>query len=623
MIPTEEPARSDRRAPEVAVPQAYSRLITLAASVIVVAALYFARSVLIPFVLAVLMSFLLAPLVARLQRWHFGRVAAVVTAVLFVFVVTSTASWFVADQVRDVTTHISDYRHNIRDKLTAFRTAVAKPVDAAKSLVADLTTDLAAQIDPESTEPAIQTVRIAEPPHSTFDVLRETLGSALAPLMSAAMALLFAFVMLSRRDDLGDRLIRLVGHGKILVTTRALEEAAKKVSSYLWRLLLLNGLNGLVIGIGLAIIGVPNALLWGVLAASLRFIPYLGPWIAASFPLITALAFSTGWTKPVLTIGLFATLELITSNLLEPWFYGRGTGISPLAILVSALFWTWLWGPMGLLLSTPLTVCLVVIGKYVPQFKFLDHLFGDAPGLSPPSRLYQRLIAGDPDQTWCVLRPEIEKRELHEVYDSIVLPALAMAEHDRQRGAFDEAAEAGIEETVKLLIEEAGELRGELDLRVDPIARSGGAPSLRVICVPARGASDSLAAAMLRQVLERIGVQVEISSLAELASASSDRLAARPVDLVIISAVPPSRFMQVRYICKRIASRLPGVPIVVGLWTLALDDQSLADRMPILTGVDVIASLEAALSRVRRLADSSPVQGETTLVPAGAANESS
>lgn len=598
----------------------HPRLITFAASAIVIAALYLAKGVLIPFALAMLVSFLLAPLVLRLQRWHFSRVMAVVTAVLLVFVASSATSWLVVGQARDVTTKLSEYKQNIRIKMATLRGVVAKPFQEATRIVEDLGTDLAPAALPEAAAAPIQTVRIAEPARGPFEMLRDALSPSLDILLTAAMALLFAFVMLLRRDDLGDRFIRIVGHGQILVTTRALEEAAKKVSSYLWRLLLLNGLHGLAVGIGLTCIGVPNALLWGLLAAILRFIPYVGPWIAATFPVLTALAVFPGWSQPLLTIGLFVTLELISNNLLEPWIYGTGTGISPLAILVSALFWTWLWGPVGLVLSTPLTVCLVVMGKYVPQLQFLQLLFGDAPGLSPPARLYQRLIAGDQDQAWLVLRTELEQKPLHEVYDSVVLPALSMAEHDRQLGSVGEADEARIEETMRLLLEEAGEASADSIAAAGSTAAPELPDSLRVLCLPARGKADALAAVMLRQVLEREGVQVEVSSTAELSGETLDRLESRRVDIVCISAVLPSRFMHVRYLCKRIAGRFPRLPIVAGMWTLDLENQEFADRLPILAGVHVVVSMGEARTRVRQLAESVRIQREAGLAAVSTAS---
>ncbi|MFN0007885.1 MAG: AI-2E family transporter [Planctomycetota bacterium] len=596
----------------------YPRLVTLIASVVVIAALYLARGVLIPFALAMLVSFLLAPLVLRLQRWHFSRSMAVTTVVLLVLVGTAATSWLVAIQVQDVTTNLSGYRQNIRDKMGTLRGMVAQPVQDATKIVEDLGAELEAKAEPDSVVPSIPTVRLAEPEARPFEALRKTLGPALEALTTAAMALLFAFVMLLRQDDLGDRFIRLVGHGRILVTTRALEEAARRVSSYLWRHLLLNGVHGLAIGIGLALIGVPNAMLWGLMSAILRFIPYIGPWVAAAFPVLTALAVFPGWPQPLLTLALFLTLELISNNLLEPWVYGRGTGLSSLAIVVSALFWTWIWGPVGLILSTPLTVCLVVMGKYVPQLRFLQLLFGDAPGLTPPARLYQRLVSGDQDQAWLVVQAESKGLALHELYDLVVLPALSMAERDRQRGAIDGDVEARIEETMKLLLEEAAELGSGpaviTESGVEPVV----ADSTRVLCLPARGSADALAATMLRQVLERDGTQVEVSSTAELSAETLDRIESQRVDVVCISSVPPSGFMHVRYLCKRIAGRFPKLPIVVGLWTPDAEVDETPERPPIVPDVHVVASLGEARMQVRQLAESARLQREAG-VPVGPA----
>jgi len=580
----------------------HPRLITLGASLLVIAALYLAKGVLIPFALAMLVSFLLAPLVLRLQRWHFSRLAAVVTAVLLVFVATCATSWIVFGELRDLTTSRTEYKRNIHDKVEALRGVLSTPVQQAMDAVEGLGDDLAPAATPENS--AIQTVRIAEGVRGPMEVLRDTLGPMLDVLTTAAMALLFAVVMLLRRADLGDRFIRLMGPGKIVVTTRALEEAARKVSSYLWHFLLLNVMHGVAVGIGLALIGVPHALLWGLLSAGLRFIPYLGPWIAAALPFLTALAVFPGWSQPLFTLGLFALLELISNNLLEPWLYGVGTGLSPLAVLVSALFWTWLWGPVGLVLSTPLTVCLVVLGKHMPQLRFLQQIFGDAPGLSPPARLYQRLLAGDQDQAWLVLRTEMQQKSLHEAYDAVVLPALSMAEQDKQRGVLDEEGELRLEETMHLLLEEAAE-----PLSIGAVASSVPEPvsaradTLRVLCLPARGRFDALAGEMLRQVLERAGLQAEIASSAELTGPALERFESRGVDVVCISAVPPSRFMHVRALCKRIASRWPRLPIVAGMWTLELEAPDLAERLPILAGVHVVTSLADARAYLGELAE--------------------
>jgi predicted PurR-regulated permease PerM len=589
----------------------YPRLATMVASLLVIGALYLAKAVLIPFALAMLMSFLLAPLVLRLQRWHFTRVMAVVTAVLLVFVASSAATWVALEQVRDVTTKLTEYTQNLKAKLVTVHEAVSVPVQSATDLVAGLGNEFAATSAPEAAPNPIQTVRIAEPIRGGFALLSDALGSAVEILLTVAMALLFAFVMLLHRNDLGDRLIRMVGNNRILVTTRALEEASNKVSSYLWRLTLLNGLHGFAIWLGLTWIGVPHALLWGLLGTVLRFIPYVGPWITAACPVLIALAAAPGWSQPLLTIGWLAVLELVSNNLLEPWIYGKGTGLSPLAILVSSLFWTWLWGPLGLLLATPLTVCLVVMGKYVPRLQFLHLLFGDAPGLTPPERLYQRLIAGDQDQAWLELQAALRQQPLHDVYDAMLLPVLSMAEHDRQCDALEPEIGARIEETLKLLIAEAGELQSVPDANAAASRDADAAPAVprpdgrRILCVAAHGSADALAAAMLGQVLERDGMHVEIAATAGLTNETLNLLETRQVDLVCISAVPPSRFLHVRYLCKRIAQRFPELPLVAGMWTLELGTQGLDERVALPASVHPVASLSAARTEVRRLAESS------------------
>jgi predicted PurR-regulated permease PerM len=592
------------------------RLITLASSVIVIAALYLAKQVLIPFALAVLLSFLLAPVVARLQRWGVPRIPAVVTAVLLVFAITGAVGWLVANQAREVGSQLPQYRENIRSKAEALRDRLEKPFRQARETVKDLRTDLVPEEKPTAAQP--QAVRVVAEAPTPWKVLGDLLNPLLGIVTTAAMVLLFAFVILLRREDLRDRFIRLAGNGQIYVTTQALNEASAKVSSYLARQLLLNGLHGAMVAIGLLLIGLPNALLWGLIAALLRFIPYAGPWISATFPFLMSVAISEGWTQPLLVIGLIAVLELVSNNFLEPWIYGKGTGISPLALLVSALFWTWLWGPVGLFLATPLTVCLVVMGKYVPQFHFLYLLFGDAPVLPPPARLYQRLLAGDQDEAWTVVKEALSAQPLVEVYDTVILPALAMAEHDRQRGTLDSEAGAHIRESLELLLSELRETR-----LPDNVAAESAPPTalrdLRVLVMPARNAADALAAALLRHVLERDGVQVTSSPLAELAGETLAEFEQHPADVVCISAVPPSRFMHVRYLCKRLTGRFPDLEIVVGMWTLQLEESRLAERVPQDERVHTVSTLAEARARLLQLAEPLRIRREAARTGAGSA----
>ena len=259
--------------------------------------------------------------------------------------------------------------------------------------------------------------------------------------------------MLLQREDLRDRIIRLVGSGDVARTTEAMNDAAKRISRYLLMQLVINVLYGLPVGVGLYLIGVPNPILWGLLATILRFIPYVGPMIAALFPIALSFAVAPGWTLPLLTIALFVTLELIINNVLEPWLYGSSTGLSPVAVLVAVVVWTTLWGPVGLLLSTPLTVCLVVLGRHVPQLAFFDVLLGDEPALPPEIKFYQRLLARDPDEATELAEEYLEDEPLEKLYDSVIIPALGLAEQDRLRGSLDRAAVQGIAEDTIGIIE--------------------------------------------------------------------------------------------------------------------------------------------------------------------------
>ena len=300
---------------------------------------------------------------------------------------------------------------------------------------------------------------------SPLQLLGRTFGTLIEVLGLAGIVVILVVFFLVRREDLRDRFIRLVGKGQATVTTQMLEDAATRVSRYLSMLFLINATFGIAVGIGLYLIGVPNAVLWGILAATLRFVPYIGPWIAAVAPICLAMAISTGWLAPILTLGLFVVLELFCGNVLEPWLYGKGTGVSAVAVLVAAVFWTWLWGIAGLLLATPLTVCLLVIGKHVPQLSFLDILLGNEPVFEPKRRVYQRLLAGDQEEATELVDDDLENRPLVEVYDTLLIPALALAETDWHRGELDEGRHKFILQSLKEMIHERGEDQQEVQAK--------------------------------------------------------------------------------------------------------------------------------------------------------------
>ena len=373
----------------------------LASIAVIVAALYVAKGVLVPITLAVLLSFLLSPVWDWLQRHWLGRVPAVVVTALVGFTVFGGAMWLAVVQVSDLAPRMPEYETNLRAKLQSANTYVSATLGRVTRTAQGMSENLSpvelAQA-PQGTKEWPYAVRIISSPASPLQVFGSVFGTVLQVLGSVGVVIILVVFFLIRRDDLRDRFILLVGQGQVSLTTQLLEDAGTRVSRYLAAAFLVNAIFGTAVGVGLYLIGVPNPVLWGILATTLRFIPYLGPWLAAAMPIGLSMAISGDWMAPGLTIALFVVLELVTNNALDPWLYGKNTGVSAVAVLLAAVFWTWLWGVVGLLLATPLTVCLLVVGKHVPQLSFLNTLLGDKPVFEPTKRIYQRLLAGDDEE---------------------------------------------------------------------------------------------------------------------------------------------------------------------------------------------------------------------------------
>ena len=436
-------------------------------------------------------------------------------------------------------------------------------------------------------------------PVSPLQLLGRTFGTLIEVLGLAGIVVILVVFFLVRREDLRDRFIRLVGKGQATVTTQMLEDAATRVSRYLSMLFLINASFGLAIGIGLYLIGVPNAVLWGILAAVLRFVPYIGTWIAAVAPIGLAMAISTGWLAPILTLGLFAVLELLCGNVVEPWLYGRGTGVSGVAVLVAAVFWTWLWGIVGLLLATPLTVCLLVIGKHVPQLSFLHILLGNEPVFEPKRRVYQRLLAGDQEEAGELVDDDLENKPLVEVYDTLLIPALALAETDWHRGELDEGRHNFILQSLKEMINEKAEDQPEVPAKED--IEEGSPPRPFILCLPARDEADEIAGMMLAQLLATGECLVQSVAFTAAASTVIDLVARRKPDAVCISATPPAAVMHARHLCKIVRGRFPQVPVVVGLWDAPGDLSKAKTRIGSGAATHVVTTLAEAQEQVRLL----------------------
>ena len=426
-----------------------------------------------------------------------------------------------------------------------------------------------------------------------------TFGTLIEALGLTGIVIVLVVFFLVRREDLRDRFLRLAGTGQVNLTTSMLEDAATRVSRYLSMLFLINVTFGVAIGFGLYLIGVPNAVLWGILATTLRFVPYIGPWLAAAMPIGLAMAISTGWVAPILAVALFVVVELFSNNVMEPWLYGKGTGVSPVAVLVAAFFWTWLWGIAGLLLATPLTVCLLVIGKHVPQLSFLDTLLGNEPVFEPQRRVYQRLLAGDQEEAAELVEDELQNRPLVEVYDALLIPALAMAEAHWHRGELDEGRHRFILQSLKDVIHETGDGQHELQGKVR--IEDGDSQRPCILCLPARDEADETAGMMLAQLLATDECLVQSVACTATARELIELVERRKPDVICISATPPAAVMHARHLFKLLRGRLPDVPVVVGLWNAQGDLSKVKTRIGGGETAHIVAALADAQAEVRRL----------------------
>ena len=549
----------------------------LASVAVVVAALYLAKSVLAPLALALLLSFMLSPICDWLEQWRLGRIPAVLITTILGFAILGAAGWTVVVQMTDLAPNVPGYQKNVEAKWRAVNSRVTALVNqVTKTTESMQATPSKGVREPAGTDESPYAVRIVTSPLSPLQLFGGIFGTLLEFLGSTALVVVLVAFFLVRRDDLRDRFIRLAGQGDVTQTTQMLEDASLRVTRYLSMQLLVNSAFGALAGLGLSLIGVPNALLWGILAVVLKFIPYLGAWIAAALPLALSMAISKGWAEPALTIGLYAVLEFVSGNVFEPWLYGKNTGISAVAVLLAAVFWTWLWGIVGLLLATPLTVCLLVIGKHVPRLSFLDTLLGNEPVFELNKRVYQRLVAGDQREATELLDESLALHPLVEVYDGLMLPVLVEAETNWRRGGLSEDRHTFILQCLKAMIREQDEVLPEPDqgeIRSDQpidaaLNRPGetGAAKRCVLCLPAQDVADEVAGMMLAQTLAIPDCLVETAPPAISSRDLIEFAVHRRPDVICISATRPSVLRRVRNLCLRLRRSNPAVPVVVGLW---------------------------------------------------------
>jgi hypothetical protein len=441
---------------------------------------------------------------------------------------------------------------------------------------------------------------------NAFDTITAYAMPILAPLGTAALVIVFVIFMLLGREDLRDRLIHLIGRGHLQATTQALDDAGHRVSRYLLAQLLVNATYGFPIGIGLYFIGIPNAALWGLLATLLRFIPYIGPWIAACFPVALSLAVAPGWSMPAMTLGLFLVMEIISNNVVEPWLYGTSTGLSPIAVIVAAAFWTWLWGAAGLLLATPLTVCIAVVGKYIPQFAFLDVLLGERPQIAAEDRFYQRLLAHDDDEALEISETYRAKHSLAETYDRLIVPALRLTEEDYCRDQLTEVKHNEMLEQVDNIVTDLGEPKVIKPAKVAPVEvvpPTDAGASISAVIIPAKDLADEISGVMLGKLLSAAGAATRVIPCKLLASEMMEEIAKIPCLNFCVSVTPPGSTRHGLYLCKRLRDRFPNARIVVGIWGEPIDDEVRIRRFRQIDADGVFTKLQDAVRELLATAE--------------------
>jgi len=554
-----------------------------AGCVLVVAVLYWAQAVLVPLALAMLISFVLSPPVTFLQRW-IGRIAAVLVVALLVFTILGLASWGAATQVSHLAEDLPRYRENIRQKISDIRgVSRGGSVEQVQETVKEIQEQIAAPRSPSGN--AREPVIVQPQKVTSLTDFPSWLGPALGPLSTAGFVAALVIFMLLEREELRGRVFGLVGRGHLAVTTKAFDEAASRISRQLLMQTLVNAIYGAAVGGGLWWIGVPYPLLWAALAAALRFIPYLGPIAAAAGPILISLAALSGWTKPLLVVGLFLVLELFTNLVLETVLYAGAAGVSQVALLVAVGTWTWLWGSMGLLLATPLTVCLVVLGKHVPGFEFLSTLIADSPALSPDVSYYQRLLARDQSEASEIVQRHLASQPMETVYDALMLPAFNYAERDRIEGRLSEEEEQTIVEQTRELLGDVQRFQRTLpvpeapdeDTISPPIEDTESRIPVDVLGYPANGQADAIALQMLAQLVDADAIRLDVTSVRLLSSEVIDLVQTSGARLICIADLPPSPPSKTRYLVRKLRSAVPDVKILVGRWApaeLADEDRS-------------------------------------------------
>ena len=557
---------------------------TVLFGVVIVACLYVGREVLVPIAVAVLMSFILAPLVDLFQKWYVPRVIAVIFSTLAAFSLVFSIGVLMVSQVNQLAVDLPSYQATLRQKIENIRgvAAGAGTLERASEVLKELGKEIDKPNSTTSPEKPLL-VEVRQPDPGALQTLATLIAPLGNPLASIGIVIIFVIFILLQRQDLRSRLVRLVGSHDLQRTTAALDDAGERLSRLFLTQLALNAAFGFVIGAGLWVIGVPNAPLWGVLAMVLRFVPYIGALVAAIFPLMLAAAVGTGWSMVLSTAALFLVVEPLVGHVIEPLVYGRSTGLSPVAVIAAATFWTWLWGPIGLILATPLTICVVVLGRHVDRLKFLDVMLGDRPALTGAELAYQRMLARDPVEAAEQAQAFLKDKPLVAYYDEIVVEALKLAQGDAERGRLDDESMLGVRDVIVEIVDDlAGHIdvakpesqdeahRGlaEVEEASQPTAvEPPEAPRIgtAVLCVPGVGVLDEAIALILAQLLLRRGIASRAEPAEALSGSRIVDLKARNVALVCLCYVEEATPAQIRYAIRRLRRNVPDAHILVSL----------------------------------------------------------
>jgi len=558
-----------------------------------------AQDVFIPIASAMLLTFVLSPIVERLERWRFPRVVAVVVTVALVFSVLGGLGWLLASQVTTLAADLPQYKSNLTVKMRQLRRVVKsdsleKAQSTVKEVIGELQKDNAA-----AAKKAPQPVVVERPTPVGFEGLRAGLGPIAAVLATVSFVVVLVIFMLMERQRLLERLIRLAGTGRVTLTTKILTDAADRIGRYLQMQSLANTGFGLAIGTGLSLIGVPYALFFGVLSAALRFVPYIGAWVAAGSAALVSLAVFDGWREPVMVLTLFALVELAIYLVIEPLLYSHSAGVSPLALLITLAFWTWLWGPIGLILGTPLTVCLVALGRHIPEMQFITVLFGDEPVVTTDVAIYQRLLKGDEPGARSVLEQYVKEHPAIDVDEAVLLPALARVRRDGTRGALTAEEATFIAGAIRRIVD-------DLEAEALPAARERDesaptvptTPSLRAMACPARDDVDAAALRLLAGRVRPDGVRLELVDPGTLTAEVLERVATSEPGVVVVASLAQPGLAHARYVLKRLRARFPDLPLVAACWSPADDAEAACAALLDAGASDIATTLGEARERI-------------------------